>query len=364
MTTNNTSNEDALSELVNHELEMYQDEEALKQRKLKEDLEKQEQYMKQDLRHLVEEFLTEAFRDNVTMEYKTKVESGHLTTLAVFSYLQVDWTLQKGPHGWRIAIGEPGYYARTRAEYVNGRHLQSKLLLEMGKYRKECELRDTQEQYRKQQQQREEERQKKAEVEYERQRQERMAEAEAQHQRLTALLAKEQERAERGMWHWPEGTTIEIYKVQWQEGSHRDKDNDEGEEESRDSTVSFDYESGWTATSSLDDRGRITLEAKRSSSYSSRVRAGRTIQLSFGVHRPIWEVHTLSSIKDVPEVLTLSVEVSFPHVVERYNRDLERSMLVEVEGELEYEEEPASRVIGHVPLPWIQALADNAANGH
>lgn len=346
-----------LNSLVRETMSAYHEHEAEKKRKAAEKKRQQEQESEHALRqllgeHLLPEFLTEIGEFSFRHDYSTYYGNITHTVYAFFPYENLHWYLSHSQGNWFISTtgkDTRSGYQKTQASGVNSADLQAHLLFVMGKHHEEVEEeRQKEEDYQARREQEKKER-REMEAREEASRKARITEADQEHERLLALFKEAWAKAEREMWYWPEGTTIEIYQVEYAKGGYRDEEDGE---------TRFEYGSGWTATDHLDGRGRIQLEPTRSYPSSTRM-----IQLVMDIHRPIWTVHQYSSVEELPEILREKVTVSLPGVVKRYNHSLDgEPRLVEVES-LGYDEEEHEKTIGEVPLPWIRAIVESVANG-
>jgi len=314
-----------------------------------------EEEAEEQLHRHIEELLSPEFRESVELSYAHKYQdhgAKQHSVSARFPYMKYDWHIERAGNGtWSIWTSQPGSISvyDMKVSSCEDRHLQTRLLVELGKYREY-----TKEQERKRQEAaRSRESELTARRAYEevatRKLNERIAVADAEDSRLRTIVTEAKAKAEREMWRWPEGVIVEVYHVQWCKGSHRDEDS-EGQ---------FDYDGGWTGTSHLDEHGRIRLEKVRSYGSSD----PRTVQLIPDVHKPVWTVHRYSAVEELPEVLQMPVEVKVEGVATRRDNDLDGKTRLFETREVGYDEHWYSEEIGKAPLHWIRDLVDKEVVG-
>ncbi len=93
-------------------------------------------------------------------------------------------------------------------------------------------------------------------------------------------------------------------------------------------------------------------------SYASKP---REVKLDPARHAPLWERIIVGSIEELPGELRTEVRVSLPNVVSCCDYDLDGAYRLREVEELGRDEDPYSEHVGYVPLPWIRALVEQAA---
>lgn len=340
---------DTLNNLINQTMTSYQQYEEEKKRKAEEEKKRRERGAERTLSTLLEEVLSPEFRASVEMSYKHNYSSynGAHSVQAVFSYLDQNWVLAHDRGKWDITTrSHRSDYPQTRAGSISSEYLQSMLLVEMGKYKQEYEEEQAHQKARKRYEEEQRQYREKLEKEEAANESARQSKRIQEHQRLTSLFDEIKAKAQREMWHWPEGKTIEIYYLEYCKGSYCDEDGDRY----------FDYDGGWTSASELDERGRIRIEPTKLYTWDDETDP-RIIQLMPDVHKPVWKVFTVSSVEDLPGHLCQEVKASLPNAEmqrDHYGDDLR---LAEVEGLAADRWHVA--VIGREPLQWIKDLVES-----
>ncbi len=348
MTPTMSTHSSLLDTLAEQALAAYQQQESERRKRAEEQRRLAEEQAERDLRESLSLALTPALLAHVQWQFAATCGS-HQRPSLFFRYAEADWHLEQARdplgkgRGWTIYTTSPGGTSQreTVAAEVSAGELPSRLLLALGKrlqQRQEAEA-----QRRAQQLQ-----QALAQQEEERERAERLAVAQAQHERLTALFEQASRKAVESLWRWPQGVSIEVYRLCYCTASLYQ---DSGE-------TAFDYDSGWTAAACLDEHHRIRLEPTRVDARSGRLSPARVVQLLPQVHHPLWTVFRFARVEELPPELRESVTVSLPQVVRRSPPEDGQDRLAEIPDAVErywYRE-----TIGEQPLPWLRALVEQA----
>ena len=162
--------------------------------------------------------------------------------------------------------------------------------------------------------------------------------------RAAMLLLKQQ--TQEAMWHWPEGVEIPIYHITYTTAYSEDE--------------GLCTESGWTSTDHLGSDGYIRIEAAKTSPWSNADEA-REIKLEPEIHRPIWERRFVGSVKALPSALREETSVSIPYVVCFQDPMLDAVSRLRKVERYDYDESAYTESVGYVPLGWVKALVEEAA---
>ncbi len=288
--------------------------------------------------------------------------SGVAHAEAVLAYGGITWSIsqeevRRSDMPWRWSIraekDEPHWYNRedTRlSRSAEPQTLRTVLLLQFG-LRREQLRQEAEEAARKEEQRRRVREEAQAEKEREEhERAERLAQAKQEDAMWRAQLAARKREAEAAMWRWPEGAQVALYRLTYTSGKVY---GDEGE-------PVIQQEQGWCASDHLDEAGYIRLEPVRryTRSYASKP---REVKLDPARHAPLWERIIVGSIEELPGELRTEVRVSLPNVVSCCDYDLDGAYRLREVEELGRDEDPYSEHVGYVPLPWIRALVEQAA---
>jgi hypothetical protein len=348
--------------LADHMLALYQQEQREQQQRKAAEQAQQDQQAIAVLQALLTTEIEPDLLSALDISYVVRrgsSSSGHAE--AVLSYAGIIWHIsQDGPRyageSWRWSITaerrEPCYSCEIAnlSRSAEPHTLRTVLLLQFG-LRREQLRQQAEEAARKEEEQREARAQAQAEKEREaRERAERLAQAVQEDAYWSAQIAARRRDIEAGMWRWPEGVQVTLYRLTYTSGKAY---GDEGE-------PVVQQEQGWCASDHLDEAGYIRLEPVRtySRSYSTKP---REIKLDPGVHAPLWERIVVGSVEELPGELRTEVLVSLPDVVSCCNYDLDGVYRLRKVEELGRDEDPYSEHVGYVPLPWIRAFVEQAA---
>ena len=182
-----------------------------------------------------------------------------------------------------------------------------------------------------------------------------IAAAQAEHALLFDELEAKRAAAEKEMWRWPTGVTIEVYKLQYCQGSYSDEDSDE---------KAFDYNGGWAGVNFFDEKGCIRIETRTYYYGGSFPRTIHLMQPIADRYHPVWDVCIFSSIEELPQQLQQEIKVTLPHATWDSGYYLDHvNCLKRLEPD-EYTEDyaaTATATVGKVPLSWIRTLVEQQA---
>ncbi len=349
----------AIETLAEQTLALYRQHQEREKRRQEDQTHQKDQQMAAALRALLETELESDLLAVLSVRYVTHHrERNETQTEAVFTYAGLDWhlsqefvTRQSADWSWAIRAAKvgSGWYQHELSTHAAPLTLRTTLLIKLGecleKARQEAQEAATREQRQIQAEadERAEDKRK------ERERAARIQEADQEDARLRGEINALVEQAKSTMWRWPRGVTITIYHMTYNTAIGRGEDDE----------AVIEQENGWTSVDRLDEAGYIRLEATKPSFWSA-ISKAYEIKLDPATHMPIWERLTISNVNDLPGELCEEITVSIPHVFSRYSDLDEKCRLVQVE-EYGYDEHAYQEHVGLVPLPWVRALVEQAA---
>ena len=207
---------------------------------------------------------------------------------------------------WSIYRADPDFanpWAYRVVERVSSKDLAHTLLLKIGEYRADRAAYLESERLKEKENARKAALAEKIRQEDEQKAAEQKARVQAEHEKYTAILAEKVALAKDGMWQWPRGYTLVLWKVTYQVGAAFNEYADE---------YLFDYREGYTLQEGLGENGTIALLTQTGDKV---LKFPRQVPVL-----PPFEMVEVRSAAELPPYLQEEITVSLANVYRRRSR--------------------------------------------
>lgn len=316
--------------------------------------------LKQNERHLaltaIDTFLREELEEIYPLlashwTLSASPDNGGWKVTASFKDDYVTWDIsrehpQRQSNAWKLKATSGVVYGPSNighSDQVQRGKLRDALLIALGHVRNTMRLKAEKDAaYAAEQETRRQQREAQAETTRLQQEQDRLLALEIDAE-LNTLVAQQLEAARANAWQWKPGVIAKWYRLRWCTGGARDYE----------LNMQFDYETGYTFTDALDERGYINVyEPCWSDSYDTTETVSprwRTLKLDMQVHQPVWEELTAAHVDDLPDGLAYTLRLRIDGMGYR-------------DGLLTRQEfDSISPTVARLPVSWLQALIELSA---